>query len=321
MKKLFSIVLAVVMVLSVASMAMAFSWTDAPAKEDPFGYKIEVIKYTMQTGAIGSSNFIADNNAAAVNNADVYFAIKLTVPDIDQGKPIRDEAEVKISFTALGGIALVKNDAGNYVAFDGFNSSIAELDPGTYYYNGLGGKDEQKAFKTIAESPIPVFEARCLDTETAKVYAKVSTGRDLGTTFTYGSYKIQLATDTEVTFSDKENKNTVTFNRDAETGKVDSVDIAGNDAQFVAKLYGFLGITPADVADGKVYMSDDNLKAAFGFAYKSESTATWKANSTPIILDPTVTIPKTGDNASVIGFAMIMVAVVAAAVAVKKVKA
>ncbi|MPN41341.1 hypothetical protein SDC9_188886 [bioreactor metagenome] len=97
--------------------------------------------------------------------------------------------------------------------------------------------------------------------------------------------------------------------------------MAGTDAQFVAKLYTYLGITAADISDGKVYMSDDNLRAFAGFAYKTTSEATWKANSTPIILDPTISIPKTGDNASVIGFAMIMVAIVAAAVAVKKVNA
>ena len=75
------------------------------------------------------------------------------------------------------------------------------------------------------------------------------------------------------------------------------------------------------VAAGEVYMTDSNLRTAFGFAYKVSDSITWKANSTPIILDPTVSIPKTGDNASVIGFAMIMVAVVAAAVAVRKVNA
>ena len=318
MKKLFSIVLAVVMVLSVASMAMAFSWTDAPAKEDPFGYKIEVIKYTMQTGAIGSSNFIADNNAAAVNNADVYFAIKLTVPDLDPDDAIREQAKAKITFTAIG------DNQGN--APDNLDASIKDLTSGVYYYTG----DAADPFKTIpqlnAQNVTPVFVLRCLDTDTAKVYAKVSTGRELGSEFKTGSYYV-TATGSDVVFSTKSAANgfgdKVTFKRDAKSGKVDSVEvgIANSDAQFVVKLYNYLGITAADVADGKIYMSNDNLRAAFGFAYKVESTATWKANSTPIILDPTVTIPKTGDNASVIGFAMIMVAVVAAAVAVKKVKA
>ena len=68
-------------------------------------------------------------------------------------------------------------------------------------------------------------------------------------------------------------------------------------------------------------MTNANLRAAFGWSYSQSDSITWNANSTPIILDPTVGIPKTGDNASVIGFAMIMVAVVAAAVAVRKVNA
>ncbi len=39
------------------------------------------------------------------------------------------------------------------------------------------------------------------------------------------------------------------------------------------------------VAAGEVYMTDSNLRTAFGFAYKVSDSITWTANSTPIILD------------------------------------
>ncbi len=68
-------------------------------------------------------------------------------------------------------------------------------------------------------------------------------------------------------------------------------------------------------------MTEKNLRTAFGYSYKVTDSVNWTATNYPIIVDTNVGIPKTGDNASVIGFAMIMVAVVAAAVAVRKVNA
>ncbi|MPN14545.1 hypothetical protein SDC9_161872 [bioreactor metagenome] len=119
----------------------------------------------------------------------------------------------------------------------------------------------------------------------------------------------------------------VTFSRRSD-GQVFQVDVNGSapSANWVNSLYNFLGISASGISAGAIYMTNANLRAALGFTYKGEASITWAANSTPIILDPltsatVVTIPKTGDNASVIGFAMIMVAVVAAAVAVKKVNA
>ena len=109
-------------------------------------------------------------------------------------------------------------------------------------------------------------------------------------------------------------------------GLVTSVDTNLTNPQDLITLYAWLNNGDADsiktaIANKEMYMTNANLHAAFGFSYTQSDSATWKANSTPIILDPTVSIPKTGDNASVIGFAMIMVAVVAAAVAVRKVNA
>ena len=45
------------------------------------------------------------------------------------------------------------------------------------------------------------------------------------------------------------------------------------------------------VAAGEVYMTDSNLRTAFGFAYKVSDSITWKANSTPIISPRPVTTP------------------------------
>ena len=491
MKKILSIALAVVMVLSIASVAAAFNWGPAASSGDSFGYGIDVIKYTRSTGEIGSSYFNADDAATAVNGADVYFAIKLTVPDLLATNDIRANAEVKIDATAISG-------------FDGGTYDISDLGKGTYYYMedapGLAdGFYLIDAFVANARwmnfvSETPVFARYCLDTDTAEVYAEVTSDRPLGRWFTVGGYDIgkvalgaadaipanvaiQGANVTMTDAGNQEEETVITFtfpsitnyqgtncvvnyNMFGYTGKFNVGGVVGQvtEATAIAKAVADqLKITPAGtvftidgvnfeaalknntitfteqgaapytdkyynnapaftftaagtaavpgteviefreastpagngavvavipldgndkaldvlasaqelaaynnralngyytgqnrvkwagtkavtdlmawldegnsktfrdaVAAGEVYMTDSNLRTAFGFAYKVSDSITWKANSTPIILDPTVGIPKTGDNASVIGFAMIMVAVVAAAVAVRKVNA
>ena len=499
MKKILSIALAVVMVLSIASVAAAFNWGPAASSGDSFGYGIDVIKFTRSTGEIGSSYFNSDDAATAVNGADVYFAIKLTVPDLLATNGIRANAEVEIDATAISG-------------FDGGTYDISDLGKGTYYYMedapGLAdGFYLIDAFVANARwmnfvSETPVFARYCLDTDTAEVYAEVTSDRPLGRWFTVGGYDIgkvslgaadavpanvaiqgagvalknaeTLDKATEITFTFPSIRNyqasdcEVNFNMFGFTGTVTvlaganmrntavaqavanalQINQAGTGtpftidgvnfqavwngstkitfteqqqgtAPFTTKYYNnapdftfaaagtaavpgteviefreastpagngaVVAVIPLDgndkaldvlasaqelnaynggvlkpyyttgqipgqnrvkwagtkavtdlmawldegnsktfrdaVAAGEVYMTDSNLRTAFGFAYKVSDSITWKANSTPIILDPTVGIPKTGDNASVIGFAMIMVAVVAAAVAVRKVNA
>ena len=483
MKKIFAIALAVVMVLSIASVAAAFNWGPAASSGDSFGYGIDVIKFTRSTGEIGSSYFNADDAATAVNGADVYFAIKLTVPDLLATNEIRENAKVEINATAISG-------------FDGGTYDISDLGKGTYYYMedapGLAdGFYLIDAFVANARwmnfvSETPVFARYCLDTDTAEVYAEVTSDRPLGRWFNVGNYDIGKVTvggtaaqPANVTFD----KNTVKvtgadsvetptvftfifggFNATQECTLVYNLagisvehetgvySCVGNGAPIAEQIALKLGVGSTYVIDGvtfqvglkgnivtftevgargdyttdfngytpifsaealgtagtagttvvefreanhpigkgkliaviplgsgdlaldvlgsaqelkdyknngltaeytkatwagtqaitnlmawldegnsktfrdavaarEVYFTDSNMRTAFGFANKVSDSITWKANSTPIILDPTVSIPKTGDNASVIGFAMIMVAVVAAAVAVRKVNA
>ena len=321
MKKIFASVLALVMVLALASTAMAaFSWNaGSSTTSESFAsrYKIEVVKLANETGIIGTNKMIEAPGATAVNNASVYFYIRLTVSGSNTSDPddVQEQAEADVSFTALKGVEK---------ELKGFDASIAHLTNGVYYLDAVAGEwnSIDKVENTFAPA---VIEARVLDTATAKVSAKVSSSRDLKYVIESDGYKIAVTSKTEVTFSDPDTAaNEVTFTRDESTGKVTAVTVAsGASANFVDKLYTFLGFRAADVESGKIYMSDANIKAAFGFDYKGESSATWNANTTAIILDPAVGvgIPKTGDNTSVIGFALVMLALVGAAVAVKKVKA
>ena len=107
MKKIFAIALAVVMVLSIASVASAFTWSK-PANSttaDNFGYSIDVIKFTRSTGELGSSYFKADDAATAVNGADVYYAIKLVKNS--PSSTVEKYAKVDVTFTAIQGLSLI----------------------------------------------------------------------------------------------------------------------------------------------------------------------------------------------------------------------
>ena len=324
MKKIFAIALAVVMVLSIASVASAYSWlkpAETTTDDTNFGYSIDVIKFTRSTAGLGSSYFNADDAATAVNGADVYYAIKLVVNNPSDA--VKEVAKATINFTAI----------------DGFGKEYTPVVPtenGVYYYAAPTWAYAQGNFELINyfvennlgmshTAETPVFAVRCLDTATAKVAAKVEAKRNLDNWFTVGEYSIK---------------------RDPATGNVKISPKANGYVAFHLNVddqvthYGYMNLTVDEVNDifkfldagsidqfvnamnaGEVYMTDDNLRAAFGFSYSTSDSITWNANSTPIILDPTVAIPKTGDNASVIGFAMIMVAVVAVAVAVRKVNA
>ncbi len=330
MKKIFAIALAVVMVLSIASVAGAFNWSKPAAPAEPFGYSVDVIKFTRSTGELGSSYFNADDAATAVNGADVYYAIKLVVPDLAADNKVRQNAKVSVSITALDGVKGMPT------------TSIAGASAGIYYY-GTMDEGASYAFYTIEQfkqnklgmnhtAETPVFAARCLDTATAKVSAKVTSKPDLWTTYTYGN-PLSIG-GFKVFFN--EGAKAIGFLADDDTRIVDfylngdslvtKAEIYARSDNKLFELYRWLNNGDAQAIEAAInnkemYMTDDNLLAAFGFNYSSSDSVTWNANSTPIILDPTVSIPKTGDNASVIGFAMIMVAVVAAAVAVRKVNA
>ena len=325
MKKIFAIALAVVMVLSIASVASAFVW-DKPADQtaETFAsrYQIDVVKLVNQTGIIGTNSMIADDNATAVNNAPLYFYIKLTVSGASatNADAIQQNAKVNISFTSMS--------RANGTALNGVNEfDISDLGNGTYFFNvgDAGAWFEPLTSANLDNSVFAkaVIEARCLDTDTAKVSAKVYSERPLSPAFKYGDYEIHKK-DGKVYFKLIENGHYASFNL-GEGDKVLNYTNKDMTHKELNDLFRFLDAGDVEAfeaaMDEGVYMTDTNLRAAFGFAYSQSDSATWAANSTPIILDPTVSIPKTGDNASVIGFAMIMVAVVAAAVAVRKVNA
>jgi hypothetical protein len=180
MKRLLAFILVVAMALAFAGSASAFSW-EKPAQPSPeeIGYDIEVIKCVLVTGAAGSYYYNVDDTAVAVNGADVYWAVKLTVDNPSNQIKSTAYADVEISGLGLSSVKAIP---------------LSGLDSGVYYFmpSGAGGYF-QKIETIIANGgQSPVLATRCTDTQTAKVTAQVYSERVLGEAFNVGDYDVQV---------------------------------------------------------------------------------------------------------------------------------
>ena len=309
MKKIFAIALAVVMVLSIASVAGAL-WEPAPA--DPaseFRVQVSVEKYALETGYYGYKYTTAENSTAA-NSASVYYVVKLVIPS----NPNAEEkaATVKVTFDGIQGTT-ESNTVQNILDGNGGKT-------GTYYYNG--NKNRWYPADTFVNNPSGVVvQAKCYDTTTASIKVEASTQRDLKEKFEWKGYTVQYSgAAIRFTKGEGEEAEFVRFTLGSD-GLASYDSSSTTTSTFESNLFAALGFTAPELNAGKIYMNETNLRNLFGYSYKVSDSVDWTATNYPIIVDTNVGIPKTGDNASVIGFAMIMVAVVAAAVAVRKVNA
>ena len=180
MKRLLAFILVVAMALAFAGGASAFSW-EKPAQPTPeeIGYSIQVIKCTLVTGEAGSYYYNLDDNAVAVNGADVYWAVKLTVDGPTDLIQSTAYADVEISGLGLSSVKKIP---------------LKGLESGVYYFipSGAGGYF-QKIETIIANGgQSPVQATRCTDTQTAKVTAQVYSERVLGEAFNVGDYDVQV---------------------------------------------------------------------------------------------------------------------------------
>ena len=299
MKKIFAIALAVVMVLSIASVAGAL-WEPTPA--DPasdFRIQVSVEKYALETGIYGYK-YVATETITAANSAPVYYVVKLVIPS----NPNYEEraATVKVTYDGIEGT----NDSQYAYQIGG---------AGTYYYTGT----KWVPANTFVKNPGGVVvQAKCYDTTTASIKVEASSQRNLEKEFEWKGYTVNYDSDRAAIRFTKGNEY-IRFTLGSD-GLATYDSSTATTSTFESNLFAALGFTAPELNAGKVYMTETNLRNVFGYNYKVTDSVDWTATSHPIIVDP-IGIPKTGDNASVIGFAMIMVAVVAAAVAVRKVNA
>ena len=209
MKRLLAFILVVALALCFAGSASAFSW-EKPAQPTPekIGYSIDVLKCTLVTGAAGSYYYNVDDTAVAVNGADVYWAVKLTVDNPSNQIKSTAYADVEISGLGLSSVKAIP---------------LSGLDSGVYYFmpSGAGGYF-QKIETIIANGgQSPVLATRCTDTQTAKVTAQVYSERVLGEAFNVGDYDVQVRPFlTELKYEAPDSNNCYLRQDDKDKGKI-----------------------------------------------------------------------------------------------------
>ena len=209
MKRLLAFILVVAMALAFAGSASAFSW-EKPAQPTPekIGYSIDVLKCTLVTGEAGSSYYNVDDNAVAVNGADVYWAVKLTVDGPTDLIQSTAYADVEISGLGLSSFKAIP---------------LSGLDSGVYYFipSGAGGyfQDIETILANGGRSPVQA--TRCTDTQTAKVTAQVYSERVLGEAFNVGDYDVQVRPFlTELKYEAPDSQNCYLRQDDKDKGKI-----------------------------------------------------------------------------------------------------
>ena len=305
----FAFALSVFMALATAASAMAaYCWSAGPGHEaESFAgrYKIEVVKQVLKDGVL-----IEDSSATAAKDASVFFYIRLTVSgaasapgddtEPDQRDAVQKNARADITITGLEN----PYTGEEMVSHSGVDLSM--LANGVYYFNAAAPAlaEGDMVFKDAGGlmnsdySPESV-ECYVINLNQAHVHAAVYAQRPLDVEFEKDGYFIRVNSSGEVVFASKQGgtaedyvptagDNIVKFARNGNEPVYDAVVVsAAPEGNFVDDLYTYLGFDAADMQNGSIYMTDENLRAAFGFNYRDESSITWKAKSAPPISTPT----------------------------------
>lgn len=283
MKKIFAVLMTLVMMFSFASVAFAadYNWGKEPVSCEE--YTIDITKYEMVVEN-GKSKLVESANVAAKKGDTVYFSINV------YNKEYKNEE-----------LRLVLN---------GSNFHITNLEDVSVSITGIKDLDiysESKAiFKGVVYADVPCLTISIQST---------STIHDLledGTIVAYGSAPCRFVKIGNILFERDANYyvvNAYQYDKNVEAyleaGDYTAVKLLkkANDIQLAA-----FGMTPAFVTEGVYLMNNENLEKNLGTSCLAEKTVCW---GTPVV-SGTLEIPKTGD-ASVgmyIGAAFIVLAIV-----------
>ncbi|MDO5111849.1 MAG: hypothetical protein Q4E65_06060 [Clostridia bacterium] len=148
MKKLLAILLSAILVLGIATSAMALSWAAPTTSSGASPFSAEVIKLGASTGVTGYTYYTALNDAAAYDYSNIYYAIKLTLPSAAEANAyygssnysVGDTVKVNITYTNV----LNKSSETTYVTL----SAKAK----TLWYNASSGMFEESWVPSVTNS-------------------------------------------------------------------------------------------------------------------------------------------------------------------------
>ena len=349
MKKLFALVLSLALVVAFAVPALATGWATldtAPVYKE-IGIAVYGLQTTPNTSKVGTLYEELKAPYPVVKGTPLHFLVEVTVPYANLTDAVKKliqvkGMDVKIATTNMT-ISEVKLGGGNNWSLNADKDTITETYTNPNYsnktvvfqYDVYATADSDKETKVVA---------------TAGFYNKWDNGKmeiynakaELAYTVFQGSNEFAVVNpdgkfvrfpvnskgqiDTKgilvndewlITYG-SQNKTEVDF-WNVKTNVWASADAATFKAvnTIYEDIFGFLGFKFADCD----YMTAKHFTKFFGTIGEVSASYTWNAGM--VVVNPVdPKLPQTGDNASIIGFAMIAVAMVAAAVVTfKKVRA
>lgn len=349
MKKLFALVLSLALVVAFAVPALATGWATldpAPVYKE-IGIAVYGLEVTPNTSKVGELYAELKAPYPVVKGTTLHFLVELTVPYANLSDAVKElikvkGLDVKIATTNMT-ISKVELGGGNGWSLNADKDTITETYTNPNYsnktevfkYEVWANANSDKETKVVATAgfynkwdngKMEIYNAKgelaYTVFQASNEFAVVNTDGDFvrfpvnskGQIDTKG---ILVNDEWLITFG-SQNKSEVDFwnitknvwaSADATTFK--TVNAIYED------IFGFLGFKFAECD----YMTAKHFTKFFGTIGEVSASYTWNAGM--VVVNPaTPILPQTGDNASIVGFAMVVVAMVAAAVVTfKKVRA
>lgn len=345
MKKLFALVLSLALVVAFAVPAMASGWATLDTAKVSKDITISVTGLETEPNTVGVGKLYeplkANANYPVVEGTKLHFLVELTIPAYsklsDANESLIDNVGLDLAIETTN-MKITKASAGTV---DDDNCCITETfgqsDCGETYSYEVWAKalsdEEAKVvatagfYNTWKENEMKIYDA---NGDLAMVVTTDDSEYKKATYFTVSSETA------DVTFYVLSNgqvdaDKSVTIEYDGTTYDITKSVVANpdflNNGEYTGsyntikaqydKIFKFLGFD-YDEAD---YITSRHFTQYFGTIGEISASYSWNAGK--VIVNPvTPDLPQTGDNASIVGFAMIVVAMVAAAVVtVKKVRA
>lgn len=349
MKKLFALVLSLALVVAFAVPALATGWATldpAPVYKE-IGIAVYGLETTPNTSKVGELYAELKTTYPVVKGTTLHFLVELTVPYANLSDAVKElikvkGLDVKIATTNMT-ISKVELGGGNAWSLNADKDTITE----TYTKPNYSNKTEVFKYEVWANAN---SDKETKVVATAGFYNKWDNGKmeiynakgELAYTVFQGSNEFAVVNpagkfvrfpvnskgqiDTKgilvndewlITFG-SQNKSEVDF-WNIKTNVWASADAATFKAvnAIYEDIFGFLGFKFAECD----YMTAKHFTKFFGTIGEVSASYTWNAGM--VVVNPAnPNLPQTGDNASIVGFAMVVVAMVAAAVVTfKKVRA
>lgn len=360
MKKILTLAIALVMVFAIAAPAFASGWDiEVPEKElKDIGLKIQALSVDQVSNSTwngGKGYAILEKTYPVIAGTKVHAVITVTVPadknlsDDMKAYIAKDLLKAKIELTNLEDVTITAaSNATGWTPWtlstndEGGEYTIKHTDM-TFTFEVVGSaKKSDKDVKIVAKLGVYnewandgtfVFEKNGKE---YKVWNDRPTFFDVRNTKTGNGFEFQvdkngdskdakLVNSGVVKYGGNDYKVTKGFNNTLEFVGTDGNNITSgtqynNIKAVMDEIYGVLGFD----YDGAKYMTRVHYEQFFGTVMEGTDGLTYPTGYVAELVtdNPSVNPPQTGDNASVVGFVMIAIALVAAAaVTVKKVRA